>query len=259
MTTMRISQLAERSGIPATTLRFYEDAGLLSAGRTTAGYRVYGEDAVRRVEFIKAAKHLGLPLEEVGKLLAVWDAGACADVKADLRPRIAAQVDQAERRAAELSAFTTTLRAALEHLDALPDRAGPCGPECGLLTATTPSGIDRAADLTLLPNQQAAQQEADRWRTEPVACTLSGDSLRERTAAWHEIVADAVRVDIPDGLRLTLPADRTTAVATLAAAEQQCCSFFDFRFHLDGPVLHLEVRAPASGAALLADLFAPAS
>ncbi|WP_256256151.1 MerR family DNA-binding transcriptional regulator [Streptomyces sp. MUSC 14] len=43
MTALRISQLAARSGVPATTLRFYEGAGLLPADRTPSGYRVYGE------------------------------------------------------------------------------------------------------------------------------------------------------------------------------------------------------------------------
>ncbi|MCO6005412.1 MerR family DNA-binding transcriptional regulator [Actinoallomurus purpureus] len=47
MTSPRISQLAKRSGVPATTLRFYETAGLPPADRTSAGYRLYGEDAVR--------------------------------------------------------------------------------------------------------------------------------------------------------------------------------------------------------------------
>ena len=42
--TMRISQLATRTGVPATTLRYYESAGLLPAGRTAAGYRVYGQE-----------------------------------------------------------------------------------------------------------------------------------------------------------------------------------------------------------------------
>ncbi|HEX4249696.1 MAG TPA: MerR family DNA-binding transcriptional regulator, partial [Pseudonocardia sp.] len=37
---MRISQLAERSGVPATTLRFYESSGLLPSGRSPAGYRL---------------------------------------------------------------------------------------------------------------------------------------------------------------------------------------------------------------------------
>ncbi|MET8538999.1 MerR family DNA-binding transcriptional regulator [Streptomyces sp. NPDC005065] len=60
MRNYRISQLAERSGVPATTLRFYEDAGLLPADRTPSGYRMYGEDAVERLAFISSAKLLGL-------------------------------------------------------------------------------------------------------------------------------------------------------------------------------------------------------
>ncbi|MET9558261.1 MerR family transcriptional regulator [Streptomyces sp. NPDC006645] len=256
---MRISQLAERSGVPATTLRFYENAGLLSAGRTPAGYRMYGEDAVERLAFIGAAKHLGLPLEEIVELLAVWQAGTCWEVRADLRPRIAARLAEAELRAAELAAFTASLNTALAHLDALPDRAGRCDPGCGFLTAPPSAGSTRAVDVDLLPGRQAAEQDAERWRRTPVACSLTGDGLRERTAQWHEALDGAVRTAIPDGLRLTLPAARTAAVAALAADEQRCCPFFDFRLHLDGQELHLEVRAAADGAGLLTDLFGPAN
>nr|WP_249924725.1 MerR family transcriptional regulator [Streptomyces californicus] len=74
---MRISRLAERSGGAATTLRSSEGAGLLPADRTPAGYRLYGEAAVERLAFIGAAKHLGLPLEEIGELLGVRESGAC--------------------------------------------------------------------------------------------------------------------------------------------------------------------------------------
>ncbi|HEX8005586.1 MAG TPA: MerR family transcriptional regulator, partial [Trebonia sp.] len=69
MALMRISQLAERNGVLATTLRFYEDAGLLPADRTAAGYRVYGEDALDRLRFISMGKYLGLSLKEIGELL----------------------------------------------------------------------------------------------------------------------------------------------------------------------------------------------
>lgn len=58
---------------------------------------------------------------------------------------------------------------------------------------------------------------------------------------------------------MTLPAERIARIAELAVAEQQCCPFFDFRLHLDGPDLHLEVRAPAEAADLLAELFGPAT
>lgn len=239
---MRISQLAERSGVPATTLRFYESAGLLAAQRTSSGYRAYGEDAVRRLAFIGAAKRLGLSLEDIAELLAVWQAGACAQVKADLRPRVVARLAEAEQRADELAAFRASLHSALEHLDALPDRATPCDPECGFLSR---GGLGTAVML-----------EVEFGRRAPVACSLSGEGMAERGARWRSVLQGATRVEMADGLRLTMPAERFTALAELAAAEQECCPFFDFRFHLDGRDLHFEVRAPDEGAGLLAEVFA---
>ncbi|MBK3594793.1 MULTISPECIES: MerR family transcriptional regulator [Streptomyces] len=256
--TMRISQLAERSGVPATTLRFYENAGLLPADRTPAGYRSYGEDAVERLAFIGAAKLLGLPLEEIGELLGIWESGACHEVKADLRPRIAGRLGEAERRAAELTAFTDSLRSASKHLDALPDRAGRCDPECGFLVRPVRT-VARPVDVALAPSHRAAAEEVGSWRTAPVACSLTGGAYSERADRWHQVLGGAERRAVDDGIRLTLPADRAGAVAELAADEQQCCRFFDFRLHLDGHRLHLEVRAPADGTALLTELFGTAS
>jgi MerR family transcriptional regulator, copper efflux regulator len=152
MTTMLISRLAERTGIPASTLRFYEGAGLLPSGRTAAGYRTYGEDALDRLTFIGAGKRLGLTLDQIGELLAVRETGTCAEVKAGLRPRISGRLAEATRRAAELTAFITFLRSALEDLDALPDRTGRCDSECDSLVA------GRAAA--------------------PVACSLTGGECR---------------------------------------------------------------------------------
>ena len=131
MTDLLISQLADRTGIPATTLRFYETAGLLPAGRTPGGYRVYGEDAVERLGFIIAAKRLGLPLEQIAGLLHEWADGSCTQVRDSLRPRLAARIAEAEQRASELAAFTATLYRAREHLDALPDRDGSATRDAG--------------------------------------------------------------------------------------------------------------------------------
>jgi MerR family transcriptional regulator, copper efflux regulator len=259
MSTMRISQLAQSCGVPATTLRYYEAAGLLPAERTPSGYRVYGQDALERLAFIGAAKHLGLPLDEIAELLDTWQSGACAQVKADLRPRIAARLTQAETRGAELAAFTASLRAALKHLDALPDRTERCDPRCGFLALRKPAA--RPVDVPLSPIRPAEPQQ---WRTAPIACTLDPDGLRERAEQWREATAGATRTAIDGvlgghGVRLTAPAENTVALATLAAAEQRCCPFFDFRLHLDGPVVHLEARAPADAAGLLDQLFARAA
>lgn len=255
MDTMRISQLAERSGVPATTLRFYEAAGLIACERTAAGYRIYRQDAIERLAFIGAAEHLGLTLEEIAELLAIWQSGPCAQVKADLQPRIAAHMSEAEQRAAHLAGFIDSLRQALHHLDQLPDRAEPCGPECGF-----PPTHPTAAEPAILTIQaRPNEQDAERRRTAPVACSLTPEGFSARTDAWRTLIAGATREQTPDGLRLTLPADRAATVAELAAAEQACCPFFDFHLHFDGPELHLEVRAPADAGQLLADLFDPAA
>ncbi|MEV6316757.1 MerR family transcriptional regulator [Streptomyces sp. NPDC051776] len=271
MSAWRISQLAEITGVPATTLRFYETAGLLPADRTPAGYRVYGEEAVQRLALIGTAKHLGLPLGEIGELLAVRDAGTCADVKADLLPRVTARLDKAERQHGGLISFIDSLRSALTRLEALPDRAGPCGSACGFPdtdTARPDTNTARPDTNTARPDTDTAPPDTDtsrpdaavaeeHWRTAPVACSLSADGLKQRAGQWRTAVDGAVRAWIPGGVRLTLPSERAGAIAALAAAEQQCCPFLDFRLHLDGRVLHVEVRAPSDGAALFHELFSP--
>lgn len=252
MSALRISQLAERSGVPATTLRFYEAMGLLPADRTPAGYRIYDETAAERLDLIGAAKRLGLPLEEIAELLKVWTDGSCAQVRAELRPRLTARIADAEQRSAELAAFVTTLQAAMRHLDGLPERAGRCDPQCGFLS---PRASGPAAPVSTEPCR--TRQDAENRRTAPVACSLSGEDMKERAAQWCVLLEDAERERIPDGVRLSVPVERAGTIAELAAAEQRCCPFFDFRLHLAGGTVRLEVRAPADAAGLLADLFLP--
>src|ERR1044072_2167115 len=97
---MRISELADRSGVPATTLRIYDTRGLLDADPTWGGYRDYAEHDVERVAFIGAAKRLGLSLTQAGELLASWESGVCSHVKAGLRPKLAERLTDADRAAA---------------------------------------------------------------------------------------------------------------------------------------------------------------
>lgn len=140
MSEYRISELARRTGVPASTLRFYEQAGLLPAERTGSGYRVYGEEAVARLEFIAAAKRLGLPLEEIRELLGAWEQGVCAEVRTRLRPLVATRIAETERRIAELSAFVARLTAVHEELGG-PAPATACEPGCGCVPADPPSPV----------------------------------------------------------------------------------------------------------------------
>jgi DNA-binding transcriptional MerR regulator len=248
VTSLRISQLATRTGVPATTLRFYETAGLLPAERTTAGYRVYGEEAVQRLAFISSAKVLGLPLEEIRELLDVWEQGVCAAVRARMLPLLADRMADADRRQAELASLSARLAGVHEQLSA-PAPAGACGPDCGCTTATDSVPATGPVPVTL-----------SRTRPEepPVVCTLEGAALGERITQWRQITTQATdRHDTTDGVTLRFPATPALAaeIAELAAAEQGCCAFFDFTLHLSPAALELTVRAPKDAGDLLADLF----
>lgn len=130
VTAYRISQPAERSGVPATTLRFYEDAGLLPADRTPAGHRVYGEDAVERLAFVSSATVLGPALEEIRELLDVREEGVCASVRARMLPLVAARIAETGGRIAELRVSSAHLTGVHAELSG-PAPAGACGPDCG--------------------------------------------------------------------------------------------------------------------------------
>jgi MerR family transcriptional regulator, redox-sensitive transcriptional activator SoxR len=67
---LTVGELAERSGVATSALRFYEDRGLIAAERTPAGHRRYARATIRRVAFILFAQRIGLSLEEIGGELA---------------------------------------------------------------------------------------------------------------------------------------------------------------------------------------------
>lgn len=72
---LTIGELAERSGVPASTLRFYERHGLLSSRRTTGNQRRYAESMLRQVAFIRASQRVGVALADIGGVLAFLPEG----------------------------------------------------------------------------------------------------------------------------------------------------------------------------------------
>ena len=66
---MKIGQLAERSGLPPSRIRFYEASGLLNAQRQANGYRSYPEQALQTLGIISCAQQAGFSLEEIRRLL----------------------------------------------------------------------------------------------------------------------------------------------------------------------------------------------
>lgn len=233
---MRISELSARTGVPASTLRFYEAEGLLPAERAENGYRVYGDAAVDRLAFIVQAMHLDLPLPAVRELVTAWESEPCHSVRAKYRPMLAERAAQVDERIVALEALRSTLATAVERLDALPDRAEPCDAGCTFLDRTRPA-LPVVAEL----------------RT-PIACSLDGDDYGARLADWRELLAGAPRADVNAGVRVTLPTNTLGRATALAQAEQSCCAFYTFRLDLHGATYDLTITAPPEARAMLDDL-----
>ena len=106
MSGYRISEVAERTGFSAPTLRYYEEIGLVRRPeRTTAGYRLYDDRAIDRLRFIARSKRLGLTLDEITGLVELWDAEECAPVQERLRDLLVAKQHAATAHIRELDGF----------------------------------------------------------------------------------------------------------------------------------------------------------
>ena len=110
---MRIGELARQSGLSADAIRFYESQQLLPAARrSAAGYRQFGDDDLRRLNFIRRAKRLGFTLPEIGELLAL--SASVDDDMGALRNNVAQKLADVERRLAELRRVRSALRGLLD-------------------------------------------------------------------------------------------------------------------------------------------------
>jgi len=109
---LTIGTLSKRTGVNIETIRFYERIGILpKAPRSAGGHRLYGQDLLMRLGFVRRSRELGFSLDEVRGLLQLVDAGryTCAEVKAitldhlaDVRRKIA-DLRRLERMLAEVA------------------------------------------------------------------------------------------------------------------------------------------------------------
>jgi len=72
---LAIGEVAERTGVAASALRYYESEGLISSVRSAGGQRRYRRDQIRRVAFVRVAQRVGLSLEEIREALALLPSG----------------------------------------------------------------------------------------------------------------------------------------------------------------------------------------
>jgi Cu(I)-responsive transcriptional regulator len=107
-TYFNIGEAAKASGVTAKMVRHYESIGLLPpARRTEAGYRLYGSDDVRMLQFIHRGRALGFSLDRIADLLALWRDKHRAS--ADVRRLALEHIGELDRKIAELEAMKRTL------------------------------------------------------------------------------------------------------------------------------------------------------
>jgi DNA-binding transcriptional MerR regulator len=137
--TVRIGEIAATGGVPAKTIRFWEERGLLpQPARTPAGYRTYDAAVIDRLAFIRSAQVAGFSLDEIRQVLDIGDSGtaACEHVR-----------ELVDGRLASVEARIDELKATRAHLRLLARRAAEQDPaEChGYCAILQPPPAVRAA------------------------------------------------------------------------------------------------------------------
>ena len=119
---MNIGQAAAASGVSAKMIRYYESIALIPPGkRSDAGYRIYGDNDLHALRFVKRGRSLGFSLDQIRDLLSLWQnkERASADVKTIAMGHVA----ELNQRIAELTEMRDTLQtlAGCCHGDHRPD------------------------------------------------------------------------------------------------------------------------------------------
>lgn len=156
---LKIGEVAELTGFPTKTLRYYEERGLVEpADRTEAGYRLYGEEEIARLEFVKKAKLIGLTLEQITELVSMAAEGGRGRVLPRLEEVLDSRLRETERRMAELAEFREGLLYYKERLlETDPVQSCDSGNGasfCGCLDSVT-EGRDAQGQLISLQSKQS--------------------------------------------------------------------------------------------------------
>lgn len=255
----RIAEAAEIVGVPATTLRYYEDIGLSDQpARGANGYRSYDEADLARLRFITATKNLGIPLTDVAELVKAFDVEDCSTVAHQVVEMVAVRLAETQARIGELVALAAQLQTVSARLAGAPT-SGPCGDGCPCASGAPAPLADRRTFVPL--TRGPALTAPDAPDAPVIACSLEAGAVPDLISDWQALLARALRREpIDGGVAVTFDAspDLVAEAARLAAAEQECCTFFTFTLRMTTGHLRLEVQAPEDAADVVAAMFATA-
>ena len=114
---LTVGQLARTTGVPAKTIRYYEQVGVLPMPRRSdAGYRHYSRHDVHRLLFIRRARALGLSLASLKALTAELDSGECLTMRPRLHALVTEQLRTVQQQIAECQLLARQLTQVLQRL-----------------------------------------------------------------------------------------------------------------------------------------------
>ncbi|OKH90105.1 Cu(I)-responsive transcriptional regulator [Thalassospira sp. TSL5-1] len=118
---MNISEAARQCGLPAKTIRYYEEIGLVMPGRLANGYRDYREQDLHKLRFLQRSRGLGFSIDDCRLLLSLYEDRNRAS--ADVRQIAKAHLEDIDRKIEELKSLQATLRQLVHqcHGDDRPD------------------------------------------------------------------------------------------------------------------------------------------
>lgn len=122
---MNITKASKKVGLPAKTIRYYEEIGLVSPDRASNGYRDFSNQHLHKLNFLARARELGFTIEDCRNLLALWEdrSRASADVRTIAKDHLA----QIEAKITDLQDMHATLSNLVNAC------AGDARPDCPIL------------------------------------------------------------------------------------------------------------------------------
>ncbi len=122
---MNIGEAGQSAGLPAKTIRYYEDIGLVKPLRDANGYRAFRASDIHKLRFLARARALGFTIEDCRDLLALWEDKDRAS--SDVRQIAQQHLEMIETKITDLQSMRDTL------VDLVRDCAGDQRPDCPIL------------------------------------------------------------------------------------------------------------------------------
>ncbi|KPB02624.1 Cu(I)-responsive transcriptional regulator [Ahrensia marina] len=122
---MNIGDVADKTSLPAKTIRYYEDIKLVKPSRAANGYRDYADADIHRLAFIQRSRSLGFTIEECRLLLSLYEDKDRAS--ADVKTLALEKIEEIDRKVKELQSLKSTLKSLADHCH------GDDRPECPII------------------------------------------------------------------------------------------------------------------------------